>query len=41
MKTLTLESFLGEDKVQSTEAVFEGSNAAEFLAHTLHTSHGV
>lgn len=41
MKTLTLESFLGEDKVQSNEAVFEGSNATEFLAHTLHTSHGV
>lgn len=39
MKTLTLESFLGEDKVH--EAGFEGSNATEFLAHTLHTSHGV
>lgn len=39
--TLSLESLLGEDKVQSNEAVFEGSNATEFLAHTLHTSHGV
>lgn len=35
MKTLTLQSFLDEDKVQSNEAVFEGSNATEFLAHTL------